>query len=138
MARQNNTTNVSETTAASVAATKNMHVDGTVVYATIVVKKTRDSKAYTFDVAIDFKGVSDQQILLWAARTKIIDLQRAIRACDEPFIANLAKQGTLKRDAVNAGSGFTDPEKAQQQIINRAAVMTPEERAALIKRLSAM
>ena len=137
MAR-NNTTNASETTAASVAATKNMHTEGTVVYATIVVKKTRDSKAYTFNVAIDFKGVTDQQILLWAARTKIIDLQRAIRACDEPFIENLAKQGTLKRDAVDAGSGFVPASKMKERITNQFKGLTPEARAELLAMLQNM
>lgn len=136
MARSNNTTTAS--TASSVETTKNVRVDGTHVISTIEVRKTRDGKAYTFTVDLDFEGVSDTQVLLWAARTKIIDLQRAIRACDESFIANLAKQGTIRRRAVDAGSGFVDPAKAQQQIINRAASMTPEERAALIKLLSGM
>lgn len=137
MAR-NNTTNASESTAASVAATKNMHAEGTVVYATIEVRKERGGKAYTFNVAIDFKGVTDQQILLWAARTKIIDLQRAIRACDEPFIANLAKQGTLKRDAVDAGSGFVPASKTKERITSQFQSLTPEARAELLAMLQSM
>ena len=136
MARSNNTTTAS--TASAIETTKNVRVEGTHVISTIEVRKTRDGKAYTFTVDLDFEGVSDTQVLLWAARTKIIDLQRAIRACDEAFIANLARQGTIRRRAVDAGSGFVDPAKAQQQIINRAASMTPEERAALIKLLSGM
>lgn len=136
MARQNNTTNAS--TATSVETTKNVRVDGAHVISTIEVRKNRESKAYTFTVDLDFEGVSDTQILLWAARTKVIDLQRAIRACDESFIANLAKQGTIRRRAVDAGSGFVDPAKAQQQIIDRVAGMTPEARAELLKTLQSI
>lgn len=136
MARNNNT--ASESTAASVAATKNMHAEGTIVYATIEVRKERGGKAYTYDVAIDFAGVSDTQILLWAARTKIIDLQRAIRACDEPFMANLAKQGLLKRDAVEAGSGFVPTSKMKERITTQFKGLTPEARAELLAMLQNM
>lgn len=135
MARNNNPASESTT---SVASTKNMHAEGTIVYATIEVRKERGGKAYTFDVAIDFKGVSDQQILLWAARTKIIDLQRAIRACDEPFMANLAKQGLLKRDAVEAGSGFVPTSKMKERITSQFKGLTPEARAELLAMLQSM
>lgn len=135
MARNNNNNN---TASEATAATKNMHAEGTVVYATIEVRKERGGKAYTFEVAIDFKGVSDQQILLWAARTKIIDLQRAIRACDEPFIANLAKQGVLKRDAVEAGSGFVPTSKMKERITTQFKGLTPEARAELLAMLQSM
>ena len=137
MARNNNNT-ASESTTASVAATKNMHAEGTVVYATIEVRKERGGKAYTYNVAIDFEGVTDQQILLWAARTKIIDLQRAIRACDEQFMADLAKQGTISRMAVDAGTGFVESSKVRERITTQFKGLTPEARAELLAMLQNM
>lgn len=136
MARNNNT--ASESTASSIASTKNMHAEGTIVYATIEVRKERGGKAYTYNIALDFEGVTDEQILLWAARTKIIDLQRAIRACDEPFMANLAKQGTIERKAVAAGSGFVPTSKMQERITAQFQGLTPEARAELLAMLQNM
>ena len=136
MARQNNTTNAS--TSASVETTKNVRVEGTHVISTIEVRKSRDGKAYTFQVDLDFDGITETQLLLWAARTKIIDLQRAIRACDEPFIENLSKQGTIERKAVAAGSGFVPAAKMQERIASQFQGLTPEARAELLAMLQNM
>lgn len=136
MARQNTTTNAS--TSAAVESTKNVRVDGTHVISTIEVRKSRDSKAHTFVVDLDFDGITETQLLLWAARTKIIDLQRAIRACDEQFIADLAKQGTIRRMAVDAGTGFVESSKVRERITTQFKGLTPEARAELLEMLQNM
>lgn len=135
MARQNNT---NASTSAAVETTKNVRVEGTHVISTIEVRKSRDSKAHTFVVDLDFDGISEKQLLLWAARTKIIDLQRAIRTCDEQFIADLAKQGTIRRMAVDAGTGFVESSKVRERITTQFKGLTPEARAELLEMLQNM
>lgn len=139
MARNtNNTRNISKSADLETAeSTRAMHVEGQVVIADLIVRKSRDGEPVNLTAHIDFAGVSPTQILLWAARTKIIDLQRALRLCDLQFLKDLAKRGPIMRKATEAGTSFVDPARAQQQILSKVQNMTAEERAALIKLLQA-
>lgn len=142
MARKINNTNTqaTENTQAQqingeVDSTRALHVEGQTVIADLTVRKSRDGEPVNLQARIDFTGCTATQILLWAARTKIIDLQRALRLCDLQFLKDLAKRGPIIRKATEAGTSFVDPAKQQQQILSKVQNMTPEERAALIKLL---
>lgn len=93
-------------------------------------------------IHLDFSGVSDTERLLWAARTKMIDIQRAIYRCgkdDKQFLDDLVKQGKpVCRHASEAGNPFDDATKKQQHVMTTAKDMSAEERAALIKLLQQM
>lgn len=116
-------------------STRSLRVEGRTVIADITVRKSRGGEPVNLTAHIDFEGVSATQILLWAARPKIIDLQRALRLCDLEFLKGLAKRGPIIRRASEAGTSFVDPERAKQQVLSRVRNMAPEERAALIKLL---
>lgn len=116
-------------------STRALRVDGKIVIADLTVRKSRDGEPVNLTAHIDFSGVSATQILLWAARTKIIDLQRALRLCDLQFLKELAKRGPIIRRASEAGTSFVDPLRIRQQILDKALNMTPEERATLIELL---
>lgn len=116
-------------------STRALRVDGKIVIADLTVRKSRDGEPINLTARIDFTGVSATQILLWAARTKIIDLQRALRLCDLQFLKELAKRGPIVRRASEAGTSFVDPLRIRQQIIDKAMAMTPEERASIIELL---
>lgn len=138
MARNSSNNTVSKSAELeSAESTRALRVDGQVVIADLTVRKSRDGEPVNLTAHIDFTGVSATQILLWAARTKIIDLQRALRLCDLQFLKDLAKRGPILRKATEAGTSFVDPARAQQQILSKVQNMTPEERAALIKLLQA-
>ncbi len=93
-------------------------------------------------IRLDFSGVSETQMFLWAARTKMIDLQRALYRCgehDEQFLNDLAQQGKpVCRHASEAGIAFDDAAKKQQHVMATAQNMSAEDRAALIKLLQEM
>ena len=112
-------------------------IAGDVVTRSLVVKspKSWGSAEVTLEVSIDFTGVTHQQLLEWASRTKAIDLQRALRACDLAFVQDLASRGTLRRKAVECGIGFTDPQKAAAQARSMAELLTAEQKAQLIRAL---
>lgn len=138
MARNSSNNTVSKSAELeSAESTRALRVEGQVVIADLTVRKSRDGESVNLTAHIDFTGVSATQILLWAARTKIIDLQRALRLCDLQFLKDLAKRGPILRKATEAGTSFVDPARAQQQILSKVQNMTPEERAALIKLLQA-
>lgn len=138
MARNSSNNTVSKSAELeSAESTRALRVEGQVVIADLTVRKSRDGEPVNLVAHIDFTGVSATQILLWAARTKIIDLQRALRLCDLQFLKDLAKRGPILRKATEAGTSFVDPARAQQQILSKVQNMTPEERAALIKLLQA-
>lgn len=136
MARNSSNNTVSKSAELEAAeSTRALRVEGSVVIADLTVRKSRDGEPVNLTAHIDFTGVSATQILLWAARTKIIDLQRALRLCDLQFLKDLAKRGPILRKATESGTSFVDPARAQQQILSKVQNMTPEERAALIKLL---
>lgn len=138
MARNSSNNTVSKSAELeSAESTRALRVEGQVVIADLIVRKSRDGEPVNLTAHIDFTGVSATQILLWAARTKIIDLQRALRLCDLQFLKDLAKRGPILRKATEAGTSFVDPARAQQQILSKVQNMTPEERADLIKLLQA-
>ncbi len=105
-------------------------------------KKLREHCTNAFQIRLDFSDVSETQMLLWAARTKMIDLQHVLYRCDEhdgQFLADLVKQGKpVCRHASEAGNPFDDAAKKQQHVMTTAKDMSAEERAALIKLLQEM
>ncbi len=105
-------------------------------------KELREHCTNGFQIRLDFSDVSDTQMLLWAARTKMIDLQHVLYRCDEhdgQFLADLVKQGKpVCRHASEAGNPFDDAAKKQQHVMTTAKDMSAEERAALIKLLQEM
>ena len=122
------------------SATQPVRVDGYVVTRTLEVAnpKVWGDEKVSLTVAIDFEGCDIKQILEWASRTKAIDLQRALRACELGYVKRLAASGVFKRRAVECGTGFADPAKAAAAVKAAVGAMTPEQRAELIKQLSAM
>lgn len=141
MARKIATTNA-QSTANTTATTpaQPVRVDGYVVTRTLEVAnpKVWGDEKVSLTVAIDFEGCDIKQILEWASRTKAIDLQRALRACELGYVKRLAASGVFKRRAVECGTGFADPAKAAAAVKAAVGAMTPEQRAELIKQLSAM
>ena len=127
-----------ETTATS--ATQPVRVDGYIVERTIDVAnpKVWGDRKVSLRVAIDFTGVDMKQLLEWASRTKAIDLQRALRACDVNYVASLAQNGVFKRRASECGIGFTDPAKTAAAVKAAVGAMTPEQRAELLRQLAEM
>ena len=142
MARKiiNTTTAQSTTETTATSAIQPVRVDGYVVERTIDVAnpKVWGDRKVSLRVAIDFTGVDMKQLLEWASRTKAIDLQRALRACDVNYVASLAQNGVFKRRASECGIGFTDPTKTAAAVKAAVGAMTPEQRAELIKQLTAM
>ncbi|MDO4839134.1 MAG: hypothetical protein Q3990_00460 [Desulfovibrionaceae bacterium] len=117
-------------------------IEGQVAVIDIVVLDLYDKVQLSSQISLDFSDVSDTQMLLWAARTKMIDLQNVLYRCDEhdkQFLADLVKQGKpVCRHASEAGNPFDDVAKKQQHVMTTAKDMSAEERAALIKLLQEM
>lgn len=136
--RNTETQSTTETTATS--AIQPVRVEGYVVTRTLEVAnpKVWGDEKVSLTVAIDFEGCDIKQILEWASRTKAIDLQRALRACELGYVKRLAAAGVFKRRAVECGTGFADPAKAAAAVKAAVGAMTPEQRAELIKQLTAM
>lgn len=139
MARNTSTTTktASTTTATANEGTRSIRIEGNVAHVQLTVRKSKDSAPIDLEAAIDFTGCTTAQILTWATRTKIIDLQRALRLCDESFLRDLAKRGPIRRLATEAGTGFVDPAKAMSQMANRISQMSAEDKAALLALLKA-
>lgn len=140
MARNTSTTTKTASTTATVTAnegTRSIRIEGNVAHVQLTVRKSKDAAPIDLEAAIDFSGCSTAQILTWATRTKIIDLQRALRLCDEAFLRDLAKRGPIRRLATEAGTGFVDPAKAMSQMANRISQMSAEDKAALLALLKA-
>lgn len=141
MARKIATTNAQSTTnTTATTSAQPVRVDGYLVTRTLEVAnpKVWGDRKVSLRVAIDFEGCDIKQILEWASRTKAIDLQRALRACDINYVANLAAQGVFKRRASECGIGFTDPAKAAEAVKAAVGAMTPEQRAELLRQLAEM
>lgn len=137
MARSRSTTATAPAAPASTASaadTKSLKVVGTTVRASVTVRKDAAANAHEIQVELDFSGVSTEQLLVWAARTRIIDLQRALRSCDEEFLASLEKD-VLRRHASAAGQGFADPGKVRTSIASAFAGLSAEDKAALLELL---
>lgn len=140
MARKIANTTTAQSTATATTPAQPVRVDGYVVTRTLEVAnpKVWGDEKVSLTVAIDFEGCDIKQILEWASRTKAIDLQRALRACELGYVKRLAASGVFKRRAVECGTGFADPAKAAAAVKAAVGAMTPEQRAELIKQLSAM
>ena len=134
----NTTTQASTETTTS--ATQPVRVDGYLVTRLLEVAnpKVWGDEKVALTVAIDFEGCEMKQILEWASRTKAIDLQRALRACELGYVKRLASSGVFKRRAVECGTGFADPAKAAAAVKAAVGAMTPEQRAELLRQLSEM
>ena len=135
-----NTETQPTTETVTTSATQPVRVEGYLVTRTLEVAnpKVWGDEKVSLTVAIDFEGCDLKQILEWASRTKAIDLQRALRACELGYVKRLAASGVFKRRAVECGTGFADPAKAAAAVKAAVGAMTPEQRAELIKQLSAM
>ena len=135
-----NTETQPTTETVTTSAAQPVRVEGYLVTRTLEVAnpKVWGDEKVSLTVAIDFTGVDIKQILEWASRTKAIDLQRALRACELGYVKRLAASGVFKRRAVECGTGFADPAKAAAAVKAAVGAMTPEQRAELIKQLSAM
>lgn len=125
------------TTNTAATPTQPVQVDGYIVTRTLEVAnpKVWGDQKVSLTVAIDFTGVELQQILEWASRTKAIDLQRALRACELGYIKSIAARGTLHRKATECGIGFADPAKQMAQVTAAIGTMSAEQKAALLKLL---
>ena len=140
MARKIANTTTAQSTANTTTATQPVRVDGYIVERTLEVAnpKVWGDRKVSLRVAIDFTGVDMKQLLEWASRTKAIDLQRALRACDINYVARLAQNGVFKRRASECGIGFTDPAKTAAAVKAAVGAMTPEQRAELLRQLAEM
>lgn len=142
MARKivNNTNTQAPTETTSTAPTQPVKIEGYIVTRLLEVAnpKVWGDEKVALTVAIDFTGCEMAQILEWASRTKVIDLQRALRACELGYVRRLASNGVFKRRAVECGTGFADPAKAAAAVKAAVGAMTPEQRAELLRQLSEM
>lgn len=126
------------TTNAADMDTRSMTVRGDVVTVRLSVKRTEGAeKSYNITAELDFSGVPTAQILVWAARTKVIDLQRALRLCTDAQLADLEKS-VIRRKATAAGASFGNTEKTKNLVMAHAAALSPEDRAELVAAINAM
>jgi len=72
-----------------------------------------------------------------AARTLIINLQRAIRDTEYQFAKSLVKS-PVKRKAAEMGLGFADPAKAFATTMRSVESMSEEQRLELLNQLQAL
>lgn len=118
--------------------TRSMSVRGDIVTVRLGVKRTEGAeRSYNITAELDFSGIPTAQILVWAARTKVIDLQRALRLCTDQQLADLEKD-VVRRKATAAGASFGSTEKTKNLILAHAAALSAEDRAALMAALSNM
>lgn len=74
------------------------------------------TKKHTLNVEIDFTGIDQKQILEWAADSRVIALQRTLRATNDEHLATLSKS-TLKIHAGSCGSKIETPEERIKKLI---------------------
>lgn len=122
----NNDQNISENSIFSV------RVDGMTVIADIRIRKSPNRKPVDLTVSLDFSGTTATQILLWAARTKLNEIQRELRSYDLDFLRDLAKRGILRRKACESKTGFDATKKAKQPEPSHFLSLSPEDQQALI------
>lgn len=114
-----------------------LHIEEHVAVIDFVVCKNDSSEDLILQTRLDFTGVLDSQVLLWAARDKMEHLHIALSNCDNALLKDLAKLG-VSRHASSAGDPFGDSVKNQNRAMAVAQGMSAEERAELIKRLQEM
>lgn len=136
--KNRNTSNGNNTNTNSDMDTRSMSVRGDIVTVRLGVKRTEGAeRSYNITAELDFAGIPTAQILVWAARTKVIDLQRALRLCTDAQLADLEKN-TICRKATAAGASFGNTEKTKNLVMAHAAALSPEDRAELVAALNAM
>lgn len=114
-----------------------LHIEEQVAVIDFVVCMNDRSEDLILQTRLDFTGVPDSQVLLWAARDKMEHLHIALSNCDKALLKDLAKLGVC-RHASSAGAPFGDSVKNQNRAMVVAQGMSAEERADLIKRLQEM
>lgn len=119
-------------------AVQNVSFDGMVVKTILTVRRNRDAEPVKIEVELDYAGVPAQTIYAWANRTKIIDLQRALRGLSQVELEQLAAKGTLRRRATEAGLGFQSSDKAFERASALVGQLDEDARAALLAQLQAM
>ena len=115
---------------------KDLTVKGMTVTTIIKVRRNATAPEHRLQIQLDFSKTNEELILKWAARTRIIDMQRSLRRCTEEFLRSL-KGKIINRDAMQAGEGFDDPDKAFQRTLNNVNNLTAEQRAMLLEQLMA-
>lgn len=94
-------------------------------------------KPLNFQMRVDFTGVHESQLLLWAAYTKMMELHVALSYCDNNMLKDLAKIGVC-RHASSASTPFDESSKKQNRAMAVVQDMSAEERAELIRQLQEM
>lgn len=136
-ANKNRNTNNASTTNADLD-TRSMSVRGDIVTVRLGLKRSEGAeRSYNITAELDFSGIPTAQILVWAARTKVIDLQRALRLCTDAQLGDLEKE-VIRRKATAAGASFGNTEKTKSLILAHAASLSAEDRAALLAALNNM
>lgn len=78
----------------------------------ISLKRDRNSHEFSFTTTINFNDCSDEQILEWASKNLIIDIQTKLRKCSDSFLNKLESTGLI----INANAiEITDPEVERQR-----------------------
>lgn len=89
----------------------------------IRITATSWQKTYELNVKIDFSHCSEEQLLEWATRERIIALQRTLRSRGESYVAGLG--GRLEVNAKDIGQDRAPVEVLVQKL-------SPEERQRLL------
>jgi hypothetical protein len=81
------------------------------------------TRSYEIEAELDFAGCSEERLREWAARERVIALQRVLRTRGEAYVAGLG--GRLKVNAQDIGA-----EKAPVEVLVQK--LSPEERQRLL------
>jgi hypothetical protein len=102
--------------------------DNTVKCTNRETKATSEGRAYTFDIVLDFAGISEATVRNWAAATAIIRVQNKLRDKGEEFLKACEKAGsyTVKLTAMR-----------EMDVESAVRAMTPERKKALLAQLQA-
>ena len=85
------------------------------------------SRKHVLNVEIDYTGVEQKQILEWATDSRVIALQRALRATDDAHLEKMATN-TLRVHATACGGKIETP---AEKIAKLVAAGMPEQLAKL-------
>lgn len=82
----------------------------------------------TFDICLDFTGVSDLQIREWAAATVIIRVQNSLRKQGDDILKGYQDKGMLQVNVKTMGTALSD-----DQLMSAAKKLPKEKLALLLK-----
>lgn len=116
-------------------------VEGMVVTTKFTCTPAQGQEGRSFIVKLDYSDYSQDQILQWAQRNRIIDIQNQLRQAYkdggyETFV-ELSKS-VIVRQAGDAGKSFVAVDKSLKTMEARLLAMTPEQREAELQKLMAM